>query len=293
MVTKTNLNCILKLFLLFNLPFVSAKGQNPLTYRDVFDFDINDEFQSRDYSRPPNANRIKITSQHFSVNNDSVYYSFHYSNYSSVPDMTTNPPHLVYSYSVGNDYVFYTNLDSAINFQNSFVPDSCNFFHDTLYYSPQHCGFEAYEYNSCVACCFEGQHYNMIYGKGLGIVLDYHNNSDPLDYINVQRELFYYKKGTTTCGMPDTTIPVSMNEEINVSRKIIVYPNPARNVLNLGNIISLSKIELFDACGRIVFRTKVNCDTTLDISELKSGFYILIAQVQEITHRYRIVVEKE
>ncbi|MFY9309530.1 MAG: T9SS type A sorting domain-containing protein [Bacteroidia bacterium] len=284
----------ISLLFLLNFHLIIVKGQNMLTIGEVFDFNINDEFQSKDYSGvPPNAVRIKIIGKHFSANNDTIFYSFHYDNYTSVPDMTTSPPHLVYIYSIGEDSIFYTSLDSLINFQSNPVVDSCNFFHDTLYYSAQHCGSEVYEYNSCIACCFEGQQYNFIYGKGLGVVRDFHNNSDPLDYVNVQRQMFYYRKGTLICGVSDPTVPVTINEKEKTKNDIILYPNPAKEKLNLTNITHQTSIELFDMFGKRVLAAKSDCNTILDINELIQGIYTVVATDKERRNCYRIVITKE
>src|SRR4051812_38400980 len=101
---------ILLLFLLVN--FSSSFGQSMMTVRDVYDFAVNDEFQSRRFGNvPPNATRIKITGKYFSANNDTVFSIRHFNNYVGFMD-TTGGNHLGYHVSIGTDTISYRDLDS-------------------------------------------------------------------------------------------------------------------------------------------------------------------------------------
>ena len=72
-------------FLLFTL---KGKCQDTLTIGEVFDFSVNDEFQSSN-STPgqgsyPNATRMKIIGKWYSAANDTVFYIRYFDNYNSV-----------------------------------------------------------------------------------------------------------------------------------------------------------------------------------------------------------------
>lgn len=282
---------LLLLLFLINFPFVLVKGQSMLTHGQVYDFNINDEFQSKVYNVPPNASRIKIIGKHFSTNNDTVFYIRHFDNYSSIPDYSTSPPHLVYSYSIGIDSVFYTNLDSGINSTyGNFLIDSCNFFHDTLYYTSQYCGSQVYEFNECRACCFEGYNTIGILGKGLGLV--YHHYSHASEWVDNVSEMFYYKKDTIVCGTPDTS-PLSIVEHAKTKENITLYPNPASNILNLTNIKRQTSVRLYDLYGKLVMETKTDRNTTLDISQLTQGIYTLFSHYDQGVDCYKVIINKE
>lgn len=284
---------LLLLLFLINFPFVLVKGQSMLTHGQVFDFNINDEFHTKVYNNaPPNATRIKIIGKHFSTNNDTVFYLRHFDNYSSIPDYTTSPPHLVYSYSIGNDSVFYTNLDSGINLTyGNFLIDSCNSFHDTLYYTSQFCGSQVSELTECRACCFEGYYTNDIYGKGLGLV--YHHYAHAAEWVDDVSEMFYYKKDTVVCGTPDTATALTVIELGKTKQNIVLYPNPASYTLTLRNINRPTSIGLYDILGKLVMETKTDRNTTLDISQLTQGVYTLISHDDQSVECYKVIINKE
>src|ERR1700758_2982364 len=147
------------LFLLANVFSFLLNGQSMLTNRDVYDFNINDEFQTHITTVSPNANKIKIIGKRLSTNNDTVFYVRSFNGYSTTLSYSPTP-HLIYSYSSGIDSVKYTNLDTLINAQYRNMPnDSCDSSKDTLYNSTQFCGALVYEHTSCTACCFEGYTY--------------------------------------------------------------------------------------------------------------------------------------
>jgi len=55
-----------------------------------------------------------------------------------------------------------------------------------------------------------------------------------------------------------------------------LYPNPVNDVLNIGDISSVSKIEIFDVTGKIVYSTEVNApNISINTSNLSNGIYIV------------------
>ncbi len=70
---------------------------------------------------------------------------------------------------------------------------------------------------------------------------------------------------------------------------LVVYPNPAKNVINFETAINLSGriATVFDMNGKRVLNTKLE-ENTLDISNLNSGFYILRLESEgrEITRKF-------
>lgn len=266
--------------------------QQIMTVGEVYDYDINDEFHFRALNIPPNAIRNKIIGKYFSVNNDTVFYVRNYNNYSSYVDYTTNPPHLVYSISTGTNTMFYTNLDSLMSSEYFFIPpDSCYSFFDTAYYSTEYCDSLVYEYETCAACCFEGEYTNEIFGKGIGLIWHYY--SYPAQGVEEQGELFYYRKAMSECGTPDTNTPVSIIELQNLENKIAIYPNPTHNLLTIEQqspITSKQSAAIYDLTGKVLLQFSISSQKqTIDISALSSGVYFLTLDDGEQSVNKKIV----
>jgi hypothetical protein len=66
---------------------------------------------------------------------------------------------------------------------------------------------------------------------------------------------------------------IGIVDQEKVSDEIIVYPNPARDFLEIRSALVISKIEIYDADGRIVRSCSGN--TEINISELHNGVYFL------------------
>ncbi|MGZ3942999.1 MAG: hypothetical protein ACXVOH_13630, partial [Bacteroidia bacterium] len=150
------------LFLLIS-SLAQLKGQSSMTFREVYDFNVDDELQWYEYYGGTYGNtfnyRVKITSKRFSSNNDTVFYYRDNNNYSTSIDMSTSPPSTVYHVNIYSDTVYYTNLDSTVNSPYvHYVRDSCNTYHDSIYYPSEYCGAKTEDINYCGACCFEGQY---------------------------------------------------------------------------------------------------------------------------------------
>ncbi|MDO6597036.1 T9SS type A sorting domain-containing protein [Oceanihabitans sp. 2_MG-2023] len=96
----------------------------------------------------------------------------------------------------------------------------------------------------------------------------------------------------TACGIttptPATAIGFSDNqyvmnvignilsvEEFSLDNSISIYPNPTSNILNLNvsNAVAIKSIELYNVIGKQVIKT--NATTTLDLTNLESGIYML------------------
>ena len=261
---------------LLNIGFHLTNAQPVMTIRDIYDFSVNDEFHIKSLISPPNCTRIKITGKHFSLTNDTVFYTRTYNNYWSYVD--NNPsPHLVYIFSSGIDSVFYPNLDSLISWYCNVWPvDSCNPFSDITYYSSEFCGIEAYEYNECTGCCFEGFYRNEIYRKGLGIT--YHNFSNPANFIYEEGKMIYFHKDTIECGIPDTTSPVYVSELLNVKKSISLSPNPASNEVRITGVSYTGSVEIFTPLGKEVYNSAGSSGSnaeTINVSALSSGIYFV------------------
>jgi len=69
---------------------------------------------------------------------------------------------------------------------------------------------------------------------------------------------------------------------INEISKLIVYPNPAKDIINLPSFVVDGVISISDISGRIVWQndTQSTLNQSIDISTFNSGLYIMHVQVE-------------
>lgn len=78
-------------------------------------------------------------------------------------------------------------------------------------------------------------------------------------------------------ALNDSIIPVeylSIQAVSNVMN-IRVFPNPADNVINITGVRLETDVEIFDLYGRLCGCYRFNDDSTIDVSEFKSGLYFI------------------
>ncbi len=254
-------------------------GQDTLTVGEIFNFDINDEFQiSNDYPQgPPNAIRMKVIDKHFSAADDTVFYTRYYNNYYTV--YNPNPtPHLDYFFEEYIDTVFHTNLNDHVLCYSG--DTSCaSYFGTTL------CNVPTNGVTSLLPGTYEGT----VYGKGLGLVKDYYIQEDsPISEYDF--ELFYFKKDTLECGIPDLTTSIPSSKIALGIEKI--YPNPFKDEFRIrfANNKQSYKIKIFNLEGFKIFETKTDYSNAIVIDEIKNkGFYIIIVEVGDKSYVTKII----
>lgn len=273
--------------------YFSANSQTMPTRGEIFDYDVNDEFQYRDYSSEdpfPNATRYVITDKYYSATNDTVFYGRHFDNYTSTWDFTP-PGHLIYFFSSYNDTTFVTNLDTLINaaFSNEII-DSCNISTDTLHYNSDFCGVFSYEHYRCVGCCFEGQLTSVVYGIGIGLASRYY--AYPSEWYETRRILFYYKKGSIECGEPDL-LAVSVNEPEKLDKTLLVYPNPADHIIHFNTGFSnRNRVTIYNSLGNIVLTINEYLDGPVNTSSLDNGLYFVRIENDLGSHSCKFVIDR-
>jgi hypothetical protein len=93
----------------------------------------------------------------------------------------------------------------------------------------------------------------------------------------------YTVTGTNACGTAMATVvqnvsPCTGIEEITGAGEISIYPNPAKDYVNIAvpaNLTSANTtVEITDALGKVVMKETINTDvTTLRITKLEDGVY--------------------
>ena len=129
------------------------------------------------------------------------------------------------------------------------------------------------------------------YIKGLGG--PYYSCSQAFCLGGAERKLVYYKKGGVTWGNPLTITDIS---DIPTVKGVMVYPNPARNHINISISDSdCQKLQIFiyDIQGRLQ-KTRIleSTNSMISISDLKSGIYILkIYDDENVIKMDRLIIE--
>ena len=74
-------------------------------------------------------------------------------------------------------------------------------------------------------------------------------------------------------GCPYNKLPVGIrNTEAN--KRIILYPNPVKDLLHINDAYEIRQMEIYDVCGRQV-KSINNPQTDMDMSNLNAGIYIV------------------
>ena len=252
----------------------SLYSQELMKVKDVFDYDINDEFHYKggiSISAPPNGDRVKIIEKKYSKNNDTIFYKLRHDGYSSTP-VLAGTPHLDYHFYINTTNLTITHLDSSlISFDKGFSKDTI--------FGQDYCNTLTNGYEYVLNPEFEGSIYRRSYGKGIGMISDYLFNAvggPGPESTMVDETLIYYKKGTKECGTADvTSVANNLNDQMIVS----VYPNPTDDVLVIKGL-SLNdkvKIEIVDMKGTVVdlFYSEYKDEYIYITSKLTQGSYLI------------------
>ena len=84
--------------------------------------------------------------------------------------------------------------------------------------------------------------------------------------------------------------------ELNADNEIIIYPNPTNNVLTLKvdqtSFSERDRLQLFSVIGEQLYSSNINSQqTTVDLSKIPEGTYILITSIDGIQKSFKILKE--
>ena len=69
---------------------------------------------------------------------------------------------------------------------------------------------------------------------------------------------------------------LNVNEVNNDNSRIVIYPNPTKNIVTISSSINIDSIEIIDISSKQLMTTKVNTnETSVDISNLSAGIYFV------------------
>jgi hypothetical protein len=280
---------LLFMFLLAGVVFNSFCQTMP-TVREIYNFDVNDEFQYREY-RPglptTYVTRYVITDKYYSASNDTVFYGRYFDNYISTYGYD-QPEYYFNSYS---DTTYVAKLDSLISstFSNQYN-DSCNTSYDTLYNASNFCGVYSYRHAYCSNCCFEPMFSTTIFGVGIGRT--YHYVNYPSHWFEEIKTLFYFKKGDMECGEPDLLAVSVKGHDLNV-RTAHIYPNPADNFVYFGKgTLKQNKVSVYNSLGKMVLFLNEYNGEPVNISSLGNGLYFVQMEIENEIHTGKFIINR-
>ena len=70
-----------------------------------------------------------------------------------------------------------------------------------------------------------------------------------------------------------------------------VYPNPAKNLINISTVKSIEKAEIFSIIGKRVVSTTSLKNNKIDVSSLAKGVYILKLVSGDVVGTRKIIIE--
>ncbi len=71
--------------------------------------------------------------------------------------------------------------------------------------------------------------------------------------------------------------------------KVVVFPNPTRDALNIRNLPADASLQLFDLNGKLLVNTKYT--ETLDLTNYSNGIYILSIKTETAIRRIKVIKE--
>ena len=268
---------LLSLFILLSL--CQVRASDTLTVRQVFNFNVGDTFDYKTLFTGYYAAgagyiplttcyaRYIVTNKTFSLNNDTIFYTYANS-FSSNP--TCYWGYVPFSY-------FFTNLDSGITYLDidtlhsiyDFISDTIQSYHDNFFNIVN------------TPLSHQRSHGTRRYLEGHGLYLltdtsDMGNIDGGPDYTDHRvTQLVYFSNGIQSFGIPYYIL--AGTNDISNMQQIRLYPNPTTDLLHL----SISEINgtnyqliLMDILGLEVYTSPTTQgESSHDISNLSPGIY--------------------
>ena len=263
-----------------------------ITFSDIYDFDINDEFHTLqtwtpapDYQQFTYEKKI-VTSKQILTNQ--VEYIFDIESVKMLDSSgISDTIHTFYQATEVYDlqhfsdillpYNSYSQYADSIDFLNYYKMDfedtDGNYMNGQIVKRAVNIGALYNRYDSCnIAPVLDG-YTEKEYIEGAGGPYNYGWGFDPNTYI-----LKYFKKGTTTWGVPFDMPLLSNTSVVSSVQNVEIFPNPVKDKIQikLKNTISKNAIvNIYHINGSLAKHFSTVNSNVFDVSSLESGLYIL------------------
>jgi hypothetical protein len=82
--------------------------------------------------------------------------------------------------------------------------------------------------------------------------------------------------------------PTGINDRIN---NVVIYPNPANNILNISSSEIIQKVEVLDVVGRVIISKTLNSSNyILDVSNLNRNVYFVNYSINGVVNTKKVIV---
>jgi hypothetical protein len=273
--------------------FLAGKTNPPIGYQnisffDCYDFNIGDEFHIRETSNYNGKMIIKtLLEKSTSITGDTLTFKWDLCYFENALGGPYVDHGIVYEtvspQATGIGSVFNMQPDQFFSLTNL-----CNKYLQTIdnYNSRATKRFEDFRYK--LSGCWQDNDYDLIrnYSEGLGMTYYRHgywwqNQGGAWVYVVIEKELEYYVKGNETWGTPfapDCWTLTGTDEKKNtmsINPQLIIYPNPSTSFIVIENY-DKGIMSIFNTEGLKVLEMKIcETNTTIDVSGLNSGVYII------------------
>lgn len=252
--------------LIFLVALISSglKGQSVSTIGEIYDYQIDDVFQTKEtgstgFSGFLEYSSILISGKYYSALSDTVFYIRSINNYYEGSD---NPNG---SFTFFVDTISYTNLNASIGNM------------DSIYYSADYNGRKV---NLSAPPIADGWLIEKNYIEGCGGPYDdTHWYGDDEGVITSHKlRLIYYQKGLEEWGSKHYFLTSIDNP--NLKNHLSVYPNPTFDKLNLDFAVQNSNScsgAIYSITGKRIEQFSISSieKKQLDVSALNKGLYII------------------
>jgi len=103
--------------------------------------------------------------------------------------------------------------------------------------------------------------------------------------------LGYHDAGRGYASLTMTAANLSTNEIAANSKKVNLYPNPAKSTVNFKNFDKIKTVDIYEATGRKVLSVKPDGES-ISVENLRSGSYYLEIQLKDGTTSYEKLIKE-
>lgn len=254
-------------------------GERNLTAKEIYDFEIGDEFHTLEWYVPSQTIRIfKVIDKVISPSMDSVSYTFDFCSATFqfgetdtfrtayIYDVTYDFNDMTNPINLPPDYYFRYDAQMGTDFR-MYLPLTIAQFRKKVIGYPQWACDDQCVNDAIATVCYTQ------YIEGYG---DFTYESCDWS-ITSSKEMVYAKKGDITWGIPYTCEGTLSVQPLLISSFLSIYPNPANEKvtchLNLPDYQEVT-LEIYSITGQLVLAQNLTgTETAIDITGMPQGYY--------------------